>query len=304
VDWNADGRKDLVVGSSDGRLNLFLNEGSNASPVFLTTDYVVLQSGDTLSVGGYATPAVTDWNEDGLVDLVVGEGYGYLHLFMNQGIVGDPQFAGDDTVMMAGGYLWVGFGVVPFVGDWDGDGKKDLVLGDDEGYVSVCLNQGLNEKPSFDGYSRVMILDDTLDVFYDAAPFPVDWNDDGALDLVVGQNDGWVIVSPCVEVSIALTADTSIVNPGSALGYTRELTNHVAEVQTFFCRMEAYRGARPVFRGPVERRSLLPKQRLVEHLEQPVPVSAPPGLYQCWGRIGVRGAEWFHDGFPLTVTPK
>jgi hypothetical protein len=35
ADWNQDGKKDLLVGEfNDGQIQLFLNKGSNASPVF------------------------------------------------------------------------------------------------------------------------------------------------------------------------------------------------------------------------------------------------------------------------------
>jgi hypothetical protein len=44
MDWNADGNKDLVVGQfSGGRIRLYLNHGTDASPVF--KDYSFLHAG-------------------------------------------------------------------------------------------------------------------------------------------------------------------------------------------------------------------------------------------------------------------
>jgi hypothetical protein len=44
MDWNADGKKDLVVGQfSGGKIRLYLNHGTDASPVF--KDYSFLHAG-------------------------------------------------------------------------------------------------------------------------------------------------------------------------------------------------------------------------------------------------------------------
>jgi hypothetical protein len=48
ADWNSDGKRDLVgagqtVANSDGRVYVYLNQGTDAAPVF--TDYTVIESG-------------------------------------------------------------------------------------------------------------------------------------------------------------------------------------------------------------------------------------------------------------------
>jgi hypothetical protein len=50
-----------------------------------------------LSVSGYSVPSWVDWNEDGLQDLVVGEGggdtfEGKVRVYLNQGAPGAPDF--------------------------------------------------------------------------------------------------------------------------------------------------------------------------------------------------------------------
>jgi hypothetical protein len=50
ADWNADGKKDLLVGEFDGgRVRLYLNEGSDAAPSFGKFEYLKA-GGKTLSV--------------------------------------------------------------------------------------------------------------------------------------------------------------------------------------------------------------------------------------------------------------
>ena len=40
VDWNNDGKRDLVVGALDGWIHLYLNEGTDTAPDYLTEQFV------------------------------------------------------------------------------------------------------------------------------------------------------------------------------------------------------------------------------------------------------------------------
>ena len=43
----------------------------------------------------------------------------------------------------------------PAVLDWNNDGRKDLLVGDDERYIYLYLNQGTDARPLFDGRTRL-----------------------------------------------------------------------------------------------------------------------------------------------------
>jgi hypothetical protein len=45
VDWNNDGLMDLLVGEADGRIALFLNQGTRGHPVFSEYRYLTLSNG-------------------------------------------------------------------------------------------------------------------------------------------------------------------------------------------------------------------------------------------------------------------
>lgn len=79
ADWNEDGKKDLLVGDTNGNITLFTNTGSNSNPVLSKTGFIQA-GGTTLDVGVRATPVVVDWDNDGKKDLLSGNSNGYVLL--------------------------------------------------------------------------------------------------------------------------------------------------------------------------------------------------------------------------------
>ena len=143
VDWNEDGKVDLLVGNGGGYLHLFLNQGDgNFAP-----GVMVKAGGKDVDVGSRASPCVADWNEDGKKDLVMGNGSGEIFVYLNEGTNQQPAFG--KPLKVNGGSLDVGSDSSPDVVDWNGDGKKDLVIGNDSGEILVFLNQGTNHEPQF-----------------------------------------------------------------------------------------------------------------------------------------------------------
>ena len=139
VDWNNDGKKDLVVGDGNGDMHLLLNTGTDASPVFATATTLKAKGTTTnLSVGssGRASPVVLDWDHDGKKDLLVGETYGKILYFQNVGTDAAPQFSQNPIALSVGGtQISVGYYARPEVSDWDNDGILDILCGNGNGQV-------------------------------------------------------------------------------------------------------------------------------------------------------------------------
>lgn len=141
TDWNNDGRLDLVVGGLDGRISLYLNDGNGGTPELRTP--IAVQNGtlDLIVPNGQSAPAVTDLNGDGRKDLVVGYGDGTLLLYANHGTDAEPEFNTTQLLGQRGTKAHVA--ATPrscvSVGDWNGDGLTDVLLGAEDGLVRLAL---------------------------------------------------------------------------------------------------------------------------------------------------------------------
>ncbi|MFQ5805858.1 MAG: FG-GAP repeat domain-containing protein, partial [Phycisphaerae bacterium] len=195
VYWDADGRKDLLVGQADGRVRLFLNVGSDDDPTFDGGTF--LRVGDPIKVdidvGARATSAVVDWNGDGRKDLVVGALDGKIHVFLNEGTDTEPDFHSEQLAQLNSADLVVPTArSSPVILDLDDDGKKDLLTGNTAGQLLFYPNTGSEVAPSFSYYSMVESDGAAIDLpgTPRSRPFVCDWTDDGLPDVLIGAGDG------------------------------------------------------------------------------------------------------------------
>jgi hypothetical protein len=151
VDWNNDGKKDLVVGAYDGMIHLFLNEGSDSSPDFVTQTFAQEDGANLVVPGLRSSPGVLDLDYDGKKDLLTGNTEGQLIFYSNAGSDEAPTFSGYSFVEADGVVIDL-YGSArsrPFVCDWTGDAKWDVLIGADDG--KVHLYQGVPVPGDFDG---------------------------------------------------------------------------------------------------------------------------------------------------------
>ena len=206
VQWDGDGKKDLVIGQADGKVQWFHNLGTDAAPSYNGGTFVqVGQPGSKadINVGARATPLIVDWNGDGKKDLVIGDLNGRIHVFINQAADAnaEPDFRTDAVLQQTGG----GDLVVPSTAapgraspvtlDVDRDGVFDLVSGDTDGKLVYYRNTGTNAAPAFGTYSLLQANGVDIDLGGTASalrsrPFVCDWTGDGVPDFLVGYGDG------------------------------------------------------------------------------------------------------------------
>jgi hypothetical protein len=191
VDWNNDGKKDLLTGEYDGSIRIYLNTGTDADPAF--SGFTYLQAaGSKFDAGDYSMVHVVDWDNDSKKDVLCGESEGKVWLLINTGTDASPVF--DDKVFLKKGAvdLDVGYRSAPSVADWNRDGKKDLLSGDSNGYVNYFENTGTDANPAFSSSVRLMAGGSNIKFLSTSRPFTVDWDEDGVVDLLCGDYYGHV----------------------------------------------------------------------------------------------------------------
>lgn len=186
-DIDGDGDLDLLLGSKidarrtqTARLILFRNEGTPTAPRFRLADTL------DLATVYHQAPALGDLDGDGDLDLLLGTWNQGVLFFRNEGTAREPRFV-QDTALTIGGMR--GSNTMPALGDVDGDGDLDLLVGEASGEINFLRNEGTPREPRFVLVSEKV---GNIDVGRRSAPTLVDLDGDGLLDLVVGREDAGV----------------------------------------------------------------------------------------------------------------
>ncbi len=178
---------------------LYLQTGSG-----LTLADTIKANGVNIDVGLNSNPDVVDWNQDARKDLVIGSESLGVRLYLNQGTDANPSFTTYTTIQSGGSQIYH-FRANPRVFDIDQDGRKDLIIGDNAGYIHFYRNTGTNSNPSFSGSDTFRLTNGVpIDDYFGARPCCNDWNQDGRIDILTSGYDGNVtyyenIISPGVE---------------------------------------------------------------------------------------------------------
>jgi hypothetical protein len=139
ADLDDDGKLDIVSGNFSGTFAFFAGEGDGR---FAPRSTWLTGSGGPLRVDAHSDPFLVDWDGDGDLDLLSGSAKGGVFLFKNVGSKGEPKFGARGTLVPAAGLADAttvfgdshvkgpGAATRVWVDDLDGDGKLDLLIGD------------------------------------------------------------------------------------------------------------------------------------------------------------------------------
>jgi hypothetical protein len=203
-DLDGDGGLDLVFGDGPGRLAWAKDLGRGpehryALPTPIEAGGVPfrLDPGPDGRLGGpaaprlgFACPTLADWTGNGRLDLVVGGAGGEVLFLRNDGAVNQPRFGPPVGLRCEGAPLILPPRVRPAVADWLGDGGRDLLALDLQGFL--CVYPAKDEKgvgapiPLVDRLGRVIRLDGGFALGGRCSLWAGPWTAPGRLDLLVG----------------------------------------------------------------------------------------------------------------------
>ncbi|MBL7921170.1 MAG: T9SS type A sorting domain-containing protein [Bacteroidia bacterium] len=218
-DYNADGKKDLLIGtygyynniSLTSKLTLYENIGTPSQPTYslITRDYAGISTYGLNAV----VPTVGDIDSDGDVDICLGTANGQIHWLKNSGGAGNPCIF-SNFLNNPFGFITNSAAASPQLFDIDKDGKLDLMIGTKNGRIAFYKNVGSSTVPSFNlitnFFGSIDVKGDPNSYGIDGYASPYFFNEGATTKILVGNVHGQlfyfdvpnILSDPCILIDV------------------------------------------------------------------------------------------------------
>ena len=143
ADFDLDGDLDIICGEFRDRLTWFENIGTRQAPLYGDGQELSNINGNIRFHIEMISPVVSDFDDDGYPDLLVGDEDGRIAWVRNSGDVqenGMPLFENPRYLRQRSDAIKFGALSTPFVTDWDRDGRLDILTGNSAGELAFIRN--------------------------------------------------------------------------------------------------------------------------------------------------------------------
>ncbi len=211
ADWDHDGLPDIIINSIWGKILWYKNTGTRTTPKLAAAQPItVIWEGETpkpawnwwnpkrgnLVTQWRTTPVITDWNKDGLNDLIILDHEGYLALFTRTKIKGKLALYSGVRIFIdeKGKPLRLNSGRAGRSGrrklcavDWDRDGRTDFFINS----VNANWLRNVGRKNGKTILKDMGPVDKRRLAGHTSSPATIDLDGDGKPELLVGAEDGY-----------------------------------------------------------------------------------------------------------------
>jgi hypothetical protein len=216
IDYDGDGRRDLIVGVEDwtgygwdnafnaqgqwtreplhGYVYLLRNLDTNEKPKY-EPPVKIEAGGKPIDTFGMPCPCFADFDRDGDLDLICGEFLDGFTYFENVGTPAKPRYSAGRRLKQNGRPIKMDSCMItPTAVDWDRNGTVDLIVGQEDGRVAFVENTGqiIEGMPTFKPPQYFQQIADEVKFGVLATPVSFDWDDDGDEDLICGNAAGYL----------------------------------------------------------------------------------------------------------------
>lgn len=143
ADFDGDGDLDIICGEFLDKITWFRNIGSRKKPKYAEGKILLDEDDDTIRMHvEMIVPVACDFNQDGHIDLIVGDEDGRVVFIKNTGKVkkGMPIFKKPIYLKQIADNVKFGALSAPCSVDWDGDGYEDIISGNSAGNIAFIKN--------------------------------------------------------------------------------------------------------------------------------------------------------------------
>ena len=191
ADIDGDSDLDLYIGEQNGHIKVFTNNGTGtfSAAADLQAD------GTDIDVGWSSKPVFVNIDGDSDLDLYVGEFYGAVKVFINNGT---GTFSAAADLQADGVDINAGYGSAPVFADIDNDNDLDLYIGEALGTVKVFTNDGTG---IFSAAGNLQA--DGIDINIGSWSAPTFANLDGSCipNLFIGNQEGVIAVYEGTDIT-------------------------------------------------------------------------------------------------------